>query len=181
MSLTGRRSFLTINWPLSYKLQNISENEINGMQRFHQMTSNTINNFNPIATSRAKTKHLKNIGNRSNTKIANEIDKTMEINPSFLSFPEGQSLQRLQYYSLEFQIRPLSERGLLIYFGSFEDNTDNNQGFVSLSLQGGIVEFRVANTQNHVTILRSARTLAIGQWHKMKISQSGKRLALWVK
>lgn len=88
--------------------------------------------------------------------------------------------QRLQFYSIEFQLRPLSERGLLVFFGAFGNELDDAVGFVSLSLQGGVVEFRIASRKDHVTVLRSNRILAIGEWHKVRFSQSGRRLSLWV-
>ena len=88
--------------------------------------------------------------------------------------------QRLQFYSIEFQLRPLSERGLLVFFGAFDNELDEAIGFVSLSLQGGVVEFRVSARRDHVTVLRSNRILAIGEWHKIRFSQSGRRLSLWV-
>lgn len=89
--------------------------------------------------------------------------------------------QRLQFYSIEFQLRPLSERGLLVFFGAFDNELDDAVGFVSLSLQGGVVEFRVSARKDHrVTVLRSNRILAIGEWHKIRFSQSGRRLSLWV-
>ena len=88
--------------------------------------------------------------------------------------------RRLQFYSIEFQLRPLSERGLLVFFGAFGQELDDAVGFASLSLQGGVVEFRVSARRDHVTVLRSNRILAIGEWHKVRFSQSGRRLSLWV-
>lgn len=84
------------------------------------------------------------------------------------------------HYAIEFQLRPLSERGLLLYFGAFSDNLDKSQGFVSLSIQGGIIEFRVSGPDNRVTIVRSTRMLALGEWHKVRMVQNGRRLTLWV-
>lgn len=88
--------------------------------------------------------------------------------------------QRVQFYSIEFQLRPLSERGLLVFFGAFDDELDDALGFVSLSLQGGVLEFRIGARKDRVTVLRSNRILAIGEWHKVRFSQSGRRLSLWV-
>lgn len=43
------------------------------------------------------------------------------------------------------------------------------------------MEFRVgAYKDDRVTVLRSNRILAIGEWHKIRFSQSGRRLSLWV-
>lgn len=89
--------------------------------------------------------------------------------------------QRVQHFSVEFQIKPLSERGLLLYYGAFDDNLDRTLGFLSVSLQGGVVEFRLSSPSNtHVHVVRSARMLAIGEWHRIKLAQSGRRITLWV-
>lgn len=37
-----------------------------------------------------------------------------------------------------------------------------------------------AYKDDRVTVLRSNRILAIGEWHKIRFSQSGRRLSLWV-
>lgn len=88
-------------------------------------------------------------------------------------------VNRVQFFSIELQIRPLSEKGILLFFGAL-DTIDKYLGFASISLQGGVVEFRLGGEKNQVTILRSSRVLAIGEWHKIKISQNGKRLYLMV-
>lgn len=90
-------------------------------------------------------------------------------------------INHVQYFSIELQIRPFSEKGIILFFGALEDTVDKYMGFASISLQGGIVEFRLGGgDKSHVTILRSTRVLAIGEWHKIKISQNGKRLYLMV-
>lgn len=86
--------------------------------------------------------------------------------------------RKAQLFSLEFQLRPLSESGLLMFLGNFDD-TDNG-GFISLSLNGGVIEFRIAGQQGQLSIVRSNRILAIGEWHKIRLSQNGRRLSLWV-
>lgn len=88
------------------------------------------------------------------------------------------TMHRVQYFSVEFQIKPMAERGLLLYYGSFKSKS--NAGFISLSLQGGVVEFRILSSDQHVNIVRSVRMLAIGEWHKIKASQSGRRISLWI-
>lgn len=91
-------------------------------------------------------------------------------------------LQHVQFFFVEFQLRPLSERGLLLYLGTLNSQNNHSQklSFISLTLQGGVVEFRVSSPYNHVTVVRSVRVLAIGEWHKIKISQRGRWLTLWV-
>lgn len=87
---------------------------------------------------------------------------------------------RVQHFSIEFQIRPLSERGLLLFFGDLEDNVGDGYGFVSVSLQGGVIEYRTSGSQGLLTVVRSSRILAIGEWHKIKVIQAGRRMTLWV-
>lgn len=89
-------------------------------------------------------------------------------------------VNRVQYFSIELQIRPLSEKGIILFFGALEETVGKYMGFACISLQGGVVELRLGGDKHHVTILRSSRVLAIGEWHKIKISQNGKRLYLMV-
>lgn len=139
VSLTGRRSYLSVKWPENRALSNY-ENTYQNMINYHLFT--------------------KIDGN-------NSTDDTI--------------INRVQYFSIELEIRPFSEKGIILFFGALEDTVDNYLGFASISLQGGIVELRLGGgDKSHVTILRSTRVLAIGEWHKIKISQNGKRLYLMV-
>jgi protein eyes shut len=85
--------------------------------------------------------------------------------------------RKAQLFSMEFQLRPLSETGLLMFLGNVYDH---EEGFISLSLKGGVIEFRIAGQQGQLSIVRSNRILAIGEWHKIRLSQNGRRLSLWV-
>lgn len=85
--------------------------------------------------------------------------------------------RKAQLFSMEFQLRPLSESGLLMFLGGLRDN---DAGFISLSLKGGVIEYRIAGQQGQLSIVKSNRVLAIGEWHKIRISQNGRRLSLWV-
>lgn len=108
------------------------------------------------------------------------------VNYNFLTSIDGINntddaiVNRVQFFSIELQIRPLSEKGILLFIGALQNTVDSRSGFASISIQGGVVEFRVGGEKNHITILRSSRTIAIGEWHKIKISQNGKRLYLMV-
>lgn len=184
ISLSGRRSFLSVKWPQS-KSQNPStlENEISHQRLQYEPIGWRENNRGYEISRPAKHQTVL-------LKFVNEGEKPIELplgkritNPvvknMMAKIPDKHS--KVQSFSIELQIRPLSERGLLIFFGSFEDNVEkSNLGFVSLSLQGGVVEFRIASPENYLTIVRSSRVLAIGEWHKIKMSQNGKRLILWV-
>lgn len=85
--------------------------------------------------------------------------------------------RKIQLFSMEFQLRPLSDSGLLVFLGNFNDPSE---GFISLSLKGGVIEFRIAGPNNLLSLVKSNRILAIGEWHKVKLSQNGRRLTLWV-
>lgn len=85
--------------------------------------------------------------------------------------------RKVQLFSMEFQVRPLTESGVLMFLGNLNDP---NEGFISLSIKGGIVEFRIAGQSSQISIVRSNRILAIGEWHKVKMSQNGRRLTLWI-
>ncbi|CRL07542.1 CLUMA_CG020507, isoform A [Clunio marinus] len=85
--------------------------------------------------------------------------------------------RRAQLFSMEFQLRPLSESGLLMFIGNFNEK---DEGFISLSINGGVVEFRIAGHEGLLSVVRSNRILAIGEWHKIRLSQNGRRLNLWI-
>ena len=157
VSMSGRRSYLALKLPGSANYASSTiDNEVT-FQRY--VINNTSNNNEAI-------QFMSNISRQ---------------NPALLvSAPIGAQHHRVQFFSVEFQIRPLSERGLLMYFGALDDNLDRSLGFVSLSLQGGVVEFRISGPNNRIQIVRSVRMLAIGEWHKIKVTQSGRRLTLWV-
>lgn len=118
---------------------------------------------------------------------SNHSQKMSFFNPNMTLVPNNRrqfmvtasnAIHRVQYFSVEFQIKPMAERGLLLYYGSFKSKS--YAGFISLSLQGGVVEFRILGTDQHINIVRSVRMLAIGEWHKIKASQSGRRISLWI-
>lgn len=85
--------------------------------------------------------------------------------------------RKAQLFSMEFQLRPLSESGLLMFLGELGERND---GFISLSIIGGVLEFRISGRQGQLSIVKSNRVLAIGEWHKVRLSQNGRRLSLWV-
>lgn len=167
--MSGRRSYLAIRMPQKPRYPISQLTEINTLalrlQQQQQSASNQ-KQMHPLLLRLGK---------------SNETTRTSS-NPSLMvSDPSTRQHQRVQYFSVEFQIRPLSERGLLLYYGAFDDNLDRALGFVSISLQGGVVEFRLSSAvNNHRQVVRSVRMLAIGEWHKIKVTQSGRRLTLWV-
>lgn len=169
VSMSGRRSYLAIKVPSKPKYPALTDNEIGYNNLIMDGTVSSILTNTTGVSSEKQTRFMKT---QSYTDVRN---------PNLMvSAPSGSQHHRVQYFSVEFQIRPLSERGLLLYYGAFDDNLDRNLGFISLSLQGGVVEFRLASLNNHMQIVRSVRMLAIGEWHKIKVTQSGRRLTLWV-
>lgn len=182
--MIGRRSYLAISWPSNevpccQGVPDVNNNEI----EFDRIRSTTAHNLSsPITSSNYNAAILAHPIAMRSTKMQNfSISIPERLNPNLLVHsPNPTQHHRVAYFSIEFQVRPLSERGLLLYFGAFDDHIDQGLGFVSVSLQGGVVEFRVSGTSNRVTVVRSVRTLAIGEWHKIKVTQSGRRLILWV-
>lgn len=157
VSFSGRRSYLMIKWPSAetdvYFGRLIEANIIPGYAIINETFARLNSPF-----------------------LSAQPIPTRLIVPSH----SAQQQSRVQHFSIEFQIRPLSERGLLLFFGDFGDSVENGYGFVSVSLQGGVVEFRTAGAQGQITIVRSTRILAIGEWHKVKVIQAGRRMTLWV-
>lgn len=166
--MSGRRSYLAIKVPTKQKYPALMDNEIG----YNNLMDGTVSSI--LTNTSVAGKQMRYMKTTSHTSSAQ--------NPNLMVAAPigGTQHHRVQYFSVEFQIRPLSERGLLLYYGAFDDNLDRNLGFISLSLQGGVVEFRLASPNNHMQIVRSVRMLAIGEWHKIKVTQSGRRLTLWV-
>ncbi|ALC40152.1 eys [Drosophila busckii] len=170
VSLTGRRSYLAVRWPYLY-----DNGDKLGAKR-SQMVS-----YRNFTKKLMPPKPISTPSTHFVMKLLNEVEKQRSFSPVPLmgskSFDEH---HRVQFFFIEFQLRPLSERGLLLYFGTLNNNQDKKIGFVSLSLQGGVVEFRISGPSSHVTVVRSVRMLAIGEWHKIKMAQRGRWLTLWV-
>lgn len=174
VAMTGRRSYLVIRPPESSRYPSTSENEI---QKFRSITVSNASTSQILAQYKQASGHPIAMRFLQPNEVLN-VTKTSP--PLMVSAPANQQHHRVQYFSIEFQIRPLSERGLLFYFGEVQTKWARSFGFLSLSLQGGVVEFRIATPNDHIQIVRSVRMLAIGEWHRIKITQSGRRLTLWV-
>lgn len=213
VSLTGRRSYLAIDWPMSRtsgngNMERMFENEIPlGNYRMPPPQSTHHSRTGAVATPAAiELKFVNELGqpvvvggpvkyygqkqqqqqqpHRANYESVSDKQQQFImpslVDPGMAPTTKMANHLRMQFYSIEFQLRPLSERGLLVFFGAFDNELDETLGFVSLSLQGGVVEFRVSARKEHTTVLRSNRILAIGEWHKIRLSQSGRRMSLWV-
>ncbi|XP_063218539.1 protein eyes shut [Bacillus rossius redtenbacheri] len=80
---------------------------------------------------------------------------------------------------LELEMRPLSSRGLLLFAGRRD-----GRSFVSLSLQGGVLELRVhpgtSRRRAAPLVVRGARLLAAGEWHRVQAGRYGRRFYLRV-
>ncbi|EDV99320.1 protein eyes shut [Drosophila grimshawi] len=170
VSLTGRRSYLAVRWPYLYDNSDKLGAKRSQMASYRNFTKKLMP---PKPISTPSTHFV--------MKLLNEVEKQRSFSPvPLMGSKTFEEHHRVQFFFIEFQLRPLSERGLLLYFGTLNNNLDKKIGFVSLSLQGGVVEFRISGPSNHVTVVRSVRMLAIGEWHKIKMAQRGRWLTLWV-
>lgn len=142
VSLSGKRSYLALNWPNQTHASIFSKGRAHQRMRMHD-----VDVFAYDTSSKLMARNI------------------MEHQ------------RKAQLFSMEFQLRPLSESGLLLFLG---DLSEHEEGFISLSLNGGVVEFRIAGQEGQLSIVRSNRILAIGEWHKIRLSQNGRRLSLWV-
>ncbi|CAK1549723.1 unnamed protein product [Leptosia nina] len=76
--------------------------------------------------------------------------------------------------SLETELKPAKERGLIIYVAT-------PHFYTSLSLQGGLLEYRWTDRLSGLTsIVRSGVVLSMSQWHAVKAGRYGTRLYIWV-
>ncbi|XP_034670265.1 protein eyes shut [Drosophila subobscura] len=170
VSLTGRRSYLAVRWPYLYDGGDKLGAKRSQMVSYRNFTKKLMP---PKPISTPSTHFV--------MKLLNEVEKQRSFSPvPLMGSKTFEEHHRVQFFFIEFQLRPLSERGLLLYFGTLNNNQDKKIGFVSLSLQGGVVEFRISGPSTHVTVVRSVRMLAIGEWHKIKMAQRGRWLTLWV-
>ncbi len=163
VGLSGRRSFVEILHPGDFD---------------NLMSENEIDYQNYKMFGRTDAQHYSNISQKMSFFNPNITSPNNRRHYMLQSTIASNTVHRVKYFSVEFQIKPLAERGLLLYYGSFKSTS--NAGFISLSLQGGVVEFRILGTDQHINIVRSVRMLAIGEWHKIKASQSGRRISLWI-
>nr|CAD7259717.1 unnamed protein product [Timema shepardi] len=111
---------------------------------------------------------------------------------SYLSLPPA-TLNTHQA-CVDLEVRPLSDRGLVL-FAAKEDS----KSFMSLSLQGGVMELRVSPGMSAKTsreevkcargrsrrrgeplVVRSGRVLALGEWHRVVAGRYGRRFYLRV-
>ncbi|KAI5632808.1 EGF-like domain-containing protein [Phthorimaea operculella] len=75
--------------------------------------------------------------------------------------------------SLEAEVKPQKERGLVLF-------TQTPHFYTSLSLQGGMLEFRWTDHLSGLTsLVRSGVVLTTSHWHKVKAGRYGSRLYVW--
>ncbi|XP_045459283.1 protein eyes shut-like [Melitaea cinxia] len=76
--------------------------------------------------------------------------------------------------SLEADIKPTKERGLVIF-------VQTPHFYTSLSLQGGLLEYRWTDQLSGLTsLVRSGVVLSLGHWHRVRAGRYGNRLYAWV-
>ncbi|PSN38460.1 hypothetical protein C0J52_15614 [Blattella germanica] len=96
---------------------------------------------------------------------------------SYLALPPVE--MNLQQSTIDMEVRPLHDRGLLLYVGHKDGNN-----FLSLSLQGGVLELRVSTgklrKRGEPIVVRGGRILAIGEWHRVIAGNYGARVFLRV-
>ncbi|KAJ9586493.1 hypothetical protein L9F63_019851, partial [Diploptera punctata] len=92
---------------------------------------------------------------------------------SYLALPPVEL--NLQQSTIDMEVRPLHDRGLVLYVGQKDSNS-----FLSISLQGGILELRVAAAYRTRTVVRGGSVLAIGEWHRVIAGSYGSRVFLRV-
>ncbi|KAJ0181687.1 hypothetical protein K1T71_002409 [Dendrolimus kikuchii] len=76
--------------------------------------------------------------------------------------------------SFEAEIKPNKERGLVLF-------AETPHFYTTLSLQGGLLEYRWTDRLSGVTsLVRSGVVVSMSQWHSVKAGRYGSRLYVWV-
>ncbi|XP_055547173.1 protein eyes shut [Wyeomyia smithii] len=174
VSFSGRRSYLALKWPATSSDLSYLENEVR-YEKIIQPPSLMSQNHSILLKSIRELDKINDVLKVSN----NETVTNLMYAHTMVTRSDNYRQLRIRYLSIELQVRPLSEKGLLLFVRKFDSN-EQQQGFISLSLQGGVVEYRIASAQAQTSVVRSNHVLAIGEWHTVKIIKYGKRLTLWV-
>ncbi|XP_055637815.1 protein eyes shut [Toxorhynchites rutilus septentrionalis] len=173
VSFSGRRSYLALKWPISADYSYL-ENEVR-YEKIIQPASLMSQNHSILLKSINELDKINDVLKISNNESAADYLFSHTLAPRSGNYRQ----LKIRYLSIELQVRPLSEKGLLMFVQTCDTN-ERRQGFISLSLQGGVIEYRVSSTQMQTSVVRSNHVLAIGEWHHIKIIKYGKRLTLWV-
>ncbi|XP_076253721.1 eyes shut [Rhynchophorus ferrugineus] len=103
-----------------------------------------------------------------------------------ISFTGIRSYVRTRYvdidnskFNIELEIRALKDNGLIFYVGNKES------GFVSLSLQDGLLELKLHSGKSRLNVedsltVRSSKLLLKGVWHKVQFGIFGRKVYLYV-
>nr|XP_019544869.2 protein eyes shut [Aedes albopictus] len=174
VSFSGRRSYLALKWPAVNSDYSYLENEVR-YEKIVQPSSLMSQNHSILLKS------IRELDKINDVLKVNANDTANSLLYSHVLTTRSQNYHQLKirYLSIELQVRPLSEKGLLMFVRTYDSN-EQKQGFISLSLQGGVIEYRVSSAQMQTSVVRSNHVLAIGEWHNIKIIKYGKRLTLWV-
>ncbi|KAL3218301.1 hypothetical protein MRX96_005957 [Rhipicephalus microplus] len=88
---------------------------------------------------------------------------------SYLRFP-GLGNDHLSFLDVQLVMKPLSPHGVFFYNGAKMDGTGD---FASLQMADGHVEFRF-DLSTGTAVLRSPFSVALGEWHVVKASRTGR-------
>ncbi|KFB39688.1 crumbs [Anopheles sinensis] len=175
VSFSGRRSYLALRWPSNQISSTFyQENEVRYEKIVHY--SHVIPHNHSIL--------LKSIHELDKINDVLKVLPTPNISESdgdhaLVARSENYRQLTMRQISIELQLRPLAEKGLILFVRTFDSNAQQ-KGFISLSLQGGVVEYRVSSGRLHTSVVRSNHVMAIGEWHTIRVVKFGKRLTLWV-
>ncbi|KAJ2944603.1 hypothetical protein O0L34_g3957 [Tuta absoluta] len=108
------------------------------------------------------------------------VNCDQDLIPTDVLFTGVRSYVKLQSHpissvslSLEAEVKPQKERGLVLF-------TQTPHFYTSLSLQGGMLEFRWTDHLSGLTsLVRSGVVLTTSHWHKVKAGRYGSRLYVW--
>ncbi|XP_052892396.1 protein eyes shut [Anopheles moucheti] len=177
VSFSGRRSYLALRWPsigAGDWIAAYRENEVR-YEKIVQHSHIIPHNHSILLKSIRELDKINDV-----LKVLPDSNDTEQYaGHSVIPRSENYRQLRIRQLTIELQVRPLSEKGLILFIRTFDSNAQE-QGFISISLQGGVVEYRISSARTQTAVVRSNHVLATGEWHFIRIVKYGKRLTLWV-
>ncbi|XP_015794713.1 basement membrane-specific heparan sulfate proteoglycan core protein isoform X1 [Tetranychus urticae] len=109
-------------------------------------------------------------------KVIPRFRREMYSHIKFPSIPDPE-----QSFDIEISVKPEFGEGLIIYSsGPSNPSTNTNGNFVSLSLNRGMLEYRIQSGLADVVKIRSTKPIPLYEWTKIVIQKDGNHVGLFI-